>query len=259
MSKRRQEGPDSDVLVRNWATTHAHGAEINERVIEWHQLAHASRGVLTVFTPAGIWVVPPYRGVWIPAGVRHRIEIAGRTSVRTLYLTPSLARGLPLECRAVNVTPVLRELVLEVCRVGVLRRTNARQARLARVVIDQLRTLSTIPLQLPWPTDPRARQAAELLSADPTARNLMHRVERAVGASRRTLERCFLRETELTLGRWRQRARLLAAVKLLAAGRPVTEVGLSVGYSTPSAFVSAFRRQLGTTPTRYFEPASGRT
>jgi AraC-like DNA-binding protein len=42
------------------------------------------------------------------------------------------------------------------------------------------------------------------------------------------------------------------ALRRLAEGAPVTAVALDVGYQTPSAFVAAFRRELGTTPGRYF-------
>ncbi|NOQ59370.1 helix-turn-helix domain-containing protein [Mycolicibacterium fortuitum] len=39
---------------------------------------------------------------------------------------------------------------------------------------------------------------------------------------------------------------------MLAAGMPVAGVARRVGYDTQSAFVAAFRREIGTTPARYF-------
>lgn len=72
------------------------------------------------------------------------------------------------------------------------------------------------------------------------------------GGSKRTLERLFGDETGLSLGRWRQRMRLIESLRLLAEGLSVTRVALEVGYRSPSAYVSAFRRELGTTPGRYF-------
>ena len=119
-------------------------------------------------------------------------------------------------------------------------------------ILDQLATLPVEPLQLPMPADPRARRAAEELRADPGGRRALARVSRLAGASQRTLERLFLEETAMTLGRWRRRMRLVEALRLLAAGEPVTRVALDVGYATPSAFIEAFRRELGRTPGRYF-------
>jgi AraC-like DNA-binding protein len=49
--------------------------------------------------------------------------------------------------------------------------------------------------------------------------------------------------------------RLLHALRLLAAGESVTNVALESGYDSPSAFISMFRRELGTTPSRYHDKA----
>jgi AraC-like DNA-binding protein len=39
---------------------------------------------------------------------------------------------------------------------------------------------------------------------------------------------------------------------LLAEGMSVTQVAAAVNYQTPSAFIAAFRRELGRTPRGYF-------
>jgi len=250
------------VLVRTYAATHPSGIGIPPRSLDWDQLAYASQGVMSVHTADGTWVIPPHRAVWIPRGVVHEVEMAGRVSLRTLYFAAGLARRLPRHCEAVNVTPLLRELVLHASRPGVLRRDVPEQARLARVILDQLRRLPQVPLQLPAPRDPRARRAMQLLLADNgDGRGTLSLAEvaRRVGASKRTLERLFRGETHMTLGRWRQRLRFVQALRLLAAGQAVTPVALEVGYSSPSAFVSAFRRHLGTTPRRYFARAGSRS
>ena len=75
---------------------------------------------------------------------------------------------------------------------------------------------------------------------------------KGAGAGVRTLERLFVKETGMTFRRWRQRARLLAALHRLAAGEPVTSTALSVGFRSTSAFIAMFRRSLGTTPGNYF-------
>ena len=55
----------------------------------------------------------------------------------------------------------------------------------------------------------------------------------------------------MTFGQWRQRLRVLAAIELLSTGSSVTRAALQVGYHSPSAFVAAFRRALGTAPAEY--------
>jgi quercetin dioxygenase-like cupin family protein len=75
------------------------------------QLVFASKGVMTVRTKQGVWVVPPLRAVWIPAKTPHSVAMSGAVSMRTLYLLPRLARALPQECFVMNVSPLLRELI----------------------------------------------------------------------------------------------------------------------------------------------------
>jgi AraC-like DNA-binding protein len=62
----------------------------------------------------------------------------------------------------------------------------------------------------------------------------------------------FRAETGLSFGAWRQRARLLSALQLLAENESVTQTAIAVGYASTSAFVAAFRRALGNTPGQYF-------
>lgn len=242
-------------FVRSYAVTHPPHLHMPARMFEdWDQLVFASVGVMHVDTAAGTWVVPPHRAVWIPAGTPHGVRMVGRVSLRTVFFERGFAaRGTPRQTRAVNVAPLMRELVLQVCRVGVLYRHRPEHMRLGRVVLDQLETLPTIPLRLPLPADPRARRAAELLTHDPGRRDALDAAAKAARTSRRTLERLFVDETQLTLGRFHQRARLVEALSQLAQGRSVTEVALNVGYATPSGFVAAFKAALGTTPGRYFD------
>src|ERR1700756_3934922 len=87
------------------------------------QLVYASRGVMTVRTRDGTWVVPPQRAVWIPSQISHSITIAGSVAMRTLYLKPQLAKGLPDGCCVVNVSPLLKELILHACALGTLKRS----------------------------------------------------------------------------------------------------------------------------------------
>jgi AraC-like DNA-binding protein/quercetin dioxygenase-like cupin family protein len=249
---RRARSEEDDLIVRTWATTHSPGASLPPRTYAWHRLVYASEGVISVQTAQGTWVVPPDRAVWVPAGIEHSVEMSGHVSIRTLFISTRLPCRMPPACRAINVPPLLRELILHTIELGLLHRGVAREARLAGILLDQLEALPAVPLQLPMPRDARARTMAELLQRNPGSTRQLKTFARDVGASRRTLERLFRDETRLTLGRWRQRLRLIHALRRLATGRSVTRVSLDLGYDSPSAFVAMFKRELGTTPGRYF-------
>src|SRR5262245_7586780 len=160
-----------------------------------HQLVYASRGVMTVDTSEGSWVVPPHRGVWVPARTVHSIEMSGAVSMRTLYLRPGLSRTLHASCLVLNVPPLLRELILHAVELGSLSRRKPRQARLIGVILDQLEQVRSSSFHVPQPRDPRARRVAELLHEDPGDRRPLASLLRGVGASSRTIERLFLADT----------------------------------------------------------------
>jgi AraC-like DNA-binding protein len=216
------------------------------------QLIFASRGVMTLYTRQGIWVVPPLRAVWIPAGTPHSVAMSGPVSMRTLYFLPRLVRSLPAKCLVVNVSPLLAELILHACTFSRLSKKVAAQRRIIEIVIDQLEAAHSIPLQLPHPSDSRAMRIVQALHADPGQHRTLQRLCKDCGASKRTIERLFIAETKMTFGKWRQQLRLLHALQVLASGEKVTGAALDAGYSSPSAFISMFRKQLGTTPARYF-------
>src|SRR5258706_5229857 len=218
-----------------------------------HQLVYASKGVMTVHTPAGMWVIPAHRGVWVPARTVHSIDISGAVSMRTLYFSPRVAASVDRGCRALTIRPLLRELILHTVGIGVLSRRNPEHARLIEVMLDQLEVASTAALHLPQPKDARARRIGQLLHDDPCDPRGLEEIARWAGASERTIQRLFLTETGLTFGKWRQQLRLVRSLPLLAGGDKVTSVALDVGYDSLSAFVSAFRKAFGVTPGRYFD------
>ena len=78
------------------------------------------------------------------------------------------------------------------------------------------------------------------------------------GMAGRSFARRFAAETGLPLSAWRRRARMLLAIERLAAGAPVTDVALEAGYDSLSAFIHAFRRDLGCTPGQYFGAGEAR-
>jgi AraC-like DNA-binding protein len=206
---------------------------------------------MTVRTSNGTWVVPTHRAVWIPETVPHTIAMSGVVAMRTLYLKPRLARALPRDCCVLNVSPLLNSLILHICTFGSLGRRIAWQRHLVDVLFDQLRAIQRVPLQLPNPLDSRALRVAHALLACPGGRQPLARICAASGASARTVERLFLDQTGFTLGKWRQQLRLMKAMCVLGEGEKVTHAALEAGYSTPSAFIAAFRRSLGTSPTAY--------
>lgn len=237
-------------LIRSLACTYYGGCHIEPHTHPWGQLIYAAAGVMRVKAAGRLWLVPPARAVWAPAGLEHEIRARGDFAMRTLYIAPALAKSLPEVCVGIDVPPLLRELIVHIVGLGMLREGDADHEALAQVAVSLLRSPQPLPSSLPWPRDPRAVAAAERLLAEPSEPTELAALARACGASARTLQRLFLDETGLGFSDWRQRLRLLHAATLLADGASVTEAGLEAGYASSSAFIAAFKRQLGRTPAR---------
>lgn len=220
------------------------------------QLVYAEAGVMTVQTATGVWVIPPERAVWVPAGVEHAIDTGSELAMRSLYIEKDAAPRLPRACCVVRVSPLLRELIGRAVDLPALYDENGPDGRLMRVILDQLETLPVAPLHLPMPRDARLKRITDALVQDPANAEPLRRWARRAGASTRTLARLFAKETRMSFSAWRQQLRLMKALEMLAARRPVTEVALDLGYASPSAFIAMFRRAFGVSPKRYFRDSN---
>ena len=73
-----------------------------------------------------------------------------------------------------------------------------------------------------------------------------------LATSERTLARLVESTTGLSFGRWRQQLHLIIALRELASGVPVQNVAATLGYESVNAFITMFRKAMGSTPAHYF-------
>jgi AraC-like DNA-binding protein len=205
-----------------------------------------------VQTGAGRWVVPPTRAIWMQAGMRHEIRCIGEVHMRSLLVMPGAAPNLMEITQAVGISPLLRELIAASMDVVQPYSPGTRDGRVMRLLLDELRALPVLPLHLHLPTDARLLQICEYLQKRPQDPSTMADWAQRLAVDVKTIQRLFVRETGMTFGQWRQQSRLLRALELLATGEKVIEVALALGYDSPSAFATMFRRHFGQTPSHFF-------
>ncbi|WP_327145185.1 AraC family transcriptional regulator [Nocardia sp. NBC_01327] len=214
-----------------------------------HQIVWATQGVMTVEIGAGKWVLPPTRALWIPGGLRHRTGTYDGAVMSGIFLEPARC---PVDFAAPTMLRVPRLLHELFAHLMSDTTTAAQRERAEAVIFDLLRPVEVIPIGARMPEDPRARHVAEALVADPADARTLHQFAAAAAASPRTLARTFVADTGITFGQWRTQVRLAASLPHLAAGMPLARIAARVGYATPSAYVAAFRREVGVSPGRYF-------
>lgn len=223
----------------------------------WHshpkgQLLYATDGVMVVHSDAGSWVVPPNRALWMLAGLRHSVTMSGDVLMRTAYIDASKVKSLPKESCVINVSPLLRELLVEAVKIPQTRELAGRDAMLIDLLIEEVRASSTIPLHLPTPTDARLRAICKALMERPSEASSAAALADSVGIAERTLHRLFTKETGMTFAQWREQSRLLHALRRIAEGSKVIDVALDCGYSSPSAFAAMFKRHFGVAPSAFY-------
>ena len=214
------------------------------------QLVFAWDGVMTVATEKGTWIVPPQRALWLPSRVIHEIHFSSHGFMRSLYFERLACRGAPAECIVVEVSPLLRELIIASVEGS---RSPERWAHTIPLILTEIAAASVAPLNLPQPDDPRLVSVTLALQTDPGSQRTLTDWARDAGISARTLARLFVAQTGMSFRQWQRQVRLLAALVLLAERQPVTTIASDLGYESPSAFIYAFRQALGTTPKRYFQ------
>ena len=215
------------------------------------QLVYTIAGVMTVVTDEASFVLPPQRALWVPGGVPHEAHCRGPVSVRTLYVAEEAATGLPATCRVVEVTDLLRELIIEATRIPVEYDPRSRDGRVMDLIVDEMSAAQVAPLHVPMPQDARLVRVCRVILKDPAQNDALDDWADLAAMGRRTFTRTFRKETGMSFAMWRQNVRLMEALSRLATGHSVTAVALDVGYSSPSAFTAMFRRTFGAPPTHY--------
>lgn len=224
----------------HWIPSHYH---------EEAQLLYAIEGVLVIGTATGRWVLPSDRALWIPPGIEHWTRMVGTVQLRSLYLQHLQAPRMPNDCCVVEVSPLLRELILAALTVREPFPAGTRSEWIMKLLIDELGNDPLHAVHLPVPGHPKLAQACRLLVESPGLELAECAARLAVNP--KTLRRWFMDETGMTFGKWRRQARLQLALELLAKGDSVLDVALATGYAHHSAFSAMFRDQLGVSPAEF--------
>lgn len=231
-------------------TDYPPGTLLDTHVHRRAQFLYGITGLMEVGTDDGAWVVPPYSGVWIPAGKPHRVRMLG-VSTRSLYIEPEAAPRPAPRCEVLVVTPLLHQLLLASADIPAQYDENGRDGALMRLALHELGRAATLPLFAPLPRDRDLARLCRAFLEAPHIRTTPQAWARELNCSPRTFTRFFRQQTGLSFGTWRQQACLLAALPRLSAGTPITTVALDLGYASPSAFSTMFRKTLGRSPSEF--------
>lgn len=215
------------------------------------QLLYGMTGVLMASTPQGAWMMPPHRGMLIPAGVIHEVRLFGDVKIRSLYLRPGRLGAADNNCRVVGISSLMRHLLIEAVTVPAEYDLAGRDGALMALIEHEIKRLPVLPLSLPLPEHPVLRDKCRTFLTRPTPHETINDWCHLLGMSRRSFTRLFRKETGSSFVEWRQQACILAALPRLAAGDAVTTIAMDLGYDNPAAFSNMFKRMVGASPRDY--------
>ncbi len=236
--------------------------QLGTREYDWHQHARGQvfcveAGMIQVNTPHGSWLLPPHRAGWMPPNIPHQVRVSGALTGWSLLITPQGGRRLPKQPCVIGITEVLHALVRRAENWDNHAPLAPEQARIAAVIIDEIRRAPHESLHIPMPSDPRLARVAQAILEDPGNPRTLDDWAQWGAMSARTLRRLIVSETGLSFAQWRQQAQLGHALEMLAHGASVTEVSDRLGYASPSNFIAMFRRAFGDSPAHYFLTRTG--
>ena len=237
--------------------------DIQAHLHTWGQFVFSVTGVVRVSTDRATFLVPPSRGVWIPAGVVHAVTAVERCELRTLYLLDPPDDGqVWSENRVLEVSPLLRELAVQLARdegepAGLAGDAAAvavaeREGWIGKLILDEIRRAPRLQLGVALPTDKRLRRLCEAVLAEPMRHASLDDWAAEVGASARTVSRLFRQELGSSYAQWRQQALLAEALRLAAHRKPMQVIAAELGYASASAFTAMVTRTVGMPPSRFF-------
>ena len=225
--------------------------EFAEHAHDWHQVVYAVEGVLMAIAEDRSFVISPEQAVWLPSGVRHRVGSLLGAEFRSLWISVESGRNLPSAPTVLAVSPLLKQLIVEAAAIEARQDDDGYTGRVTTLILDQLGRAPALTAGLPWPRSERLLRLCEALYADPADPSGLDDWAKVLGTSSRTLTRQFEAELGLSLRSWRRQVRLLRSIELLRKGTGVTETALQLGYGSASAFIFAFRTEMGSSPHAY--------
>jgi AraC-like DNA-binding protein len=170
--------------------------------------------------------------------------------MRTLFFDRTVIA--PVDgCAIVEVSDLLRELILSMLNEPHAYSEQGRGSHLAALIQDELRFSRKLPLHLPFPKEPRLRRVCEAMQKRPTLRIDLEMWAAEFSVSGRTLARLFRKELNMSFMEWRMQSLLLEAHLRLAQGQKSSRIAQALGYENHAAFCAMFKRQLGTTPSQH--------
>lgn len=208
-------------------------------------------GAMRVQAGSDVWLVTVGQALWLCPGTAHATTALSPTLVQFVYVDPSFGPPrIPSNSR-IDILPLLGGILDELRAMPAIYEQVGPLDRLTSVMLDQVVHAYDERRLMECPNDHRLAIIYQMITRDPSDRQTLKQLASEAGISAKTLERTLRAQCGMSFREWRERIILdLALNRLKYAGR-VTGIALDLGYTSASAFISAFRKVMNITPKQY--------
>ena len=242
--------------LRGKARLLAHAMDIQPHRHDWGQLVFSISGAVRVTASHSTFIVPPSRAVWIPPGTVHAVSAIEHADLRTLYSLPGqLAGSAWATNRVLEVSPLLRELVVQLDSDPDARPDHAREGLITALIVDELQRARPLKLGVELPRDARLKKLCEAMLRQPGRHASLEAWSAEAALSARTVSRLFRDELGSSFAQWRSQVLLAHALSMAARRKPMSHIAAELGYASASAFTAMVTRTVGMPPSRFFAEA----
>lgn len=244
------QGVDADgpakLTVIVAAETHASAWSGLEQVQPEYDMLYAACSLLSVGTSGGRWVAPAGCGIFVPAGVAHRLALPSEASVTCALIPRHDIEEVDRLCKVIRISDLVRELLDAAANLPL----DGSGERRDRLVLDllpvEISRSATLPIGLPIPADPLLVRRCMDFAAVPQAGMSIDRWAAELSMSRRKFTSLFRRKTGISFKAWVRQACFAFAMMRLARGDGIGAVAARCGYASPAGLSALIKRLSGT-------------
>ncbi|MGF1701717.1 helix-turn-helix transcriptional regulator [Photobacterium makurazakiensis] len=229
----------------------AAGTETLAHQHEWGQIHLIKSGVLEMEVAGRKMVSPAGYAIWTPPRVQHKAYNRRDIEYCAINVCVSMVGCLPEHACMITLTPLVQAIIDDLIERQVGTVDGYHDQCLTEVLLARLATAHTLDNFLPTTAERLIQPILQALENDPADERTLADWAKIVYSTERTLNRRFQRELKMNFNEWRQRLKVVHALRLLKQSNAINEVAFQLGYSQASSFIKMFRRQMGMTPEAY--------
>jgi AraC-like DNA-binding protein/quercetin dioxygenase-like cupin family protein len=219
-----------------------------------HRHGHLIRpvtGSVRVNVASDVWLVTAGQALWLRPETPHAMDVLTASLIQFVYVNLGHDEAQMPATGRIDVPSLLSGILDELCapvhgELGPL-------DRLTSVMLDQVMHAHNQKWLTECPGDRRMAIIYQMLIRDPSNRRTLRQLAQEAGVSARTVGRLLRTHCNMSFREWRERIILGLALNRLKHGGRVTDVALDLGYTSASAFISAFKKLTDMTPKQWFQ------